>query len=250
MNDQTTTAPANGETAAPALPSLDDLNRARITATNPDAETLVGKAIAIAEAHGLPVAYNWPAESEVMPDGYDVAIVPLTKRTETGNVPTALWIAAIPSLETVQGHAKGADYIRDVVGTALMAKLANSVRVKRDNGPLSVPLSVDDFIIAASRDQGLGAFREHVKDWVQGLKNAGLVGMNATLLRQVLSSASFASQQFTRIPQSKWVALLDKMIAKARGAGLDPGIMEVWKQTRDETTLGADDFDPEALDKI
>lgn len=241
------------DTTKTEAPKLDELSRAWFASTNPAAESAVAKAIAIAEAHALPVSYNWPAESEPMPDGYDVAIIPVTKRTEAdGNVPVALWITAIPSLEAIAAHEKGQQYIADKIADALMSKVANSVRPNEKKGaaPLSVPLSIDDFIIAATRDQGLSTFREHAKDWVKGLREAGLVAMNASLLRQVLSSASFASQQFPKIPQAKWVALIDKMIARAARENLDPGIIAVWKQTRDETTLGADDFDVDALDKL
>lgn len=244
MNDTTNTQ----------APNLDDLSRAYYSATNPQAETAVATAIAIAEHHKLPISYSWNAANEPIPSGYDVAIIPLTKRTEDkGNVPISLWIAAIPSLETIAGHEQGGRWIQDTIASALMAKFANTVRPserKQAAGPLSVPLTVDDFIVAATRDQGLSTFREHAKDWIKALKDAGLTAMNATLLRQVLSSASFAAQQFPKIPQSKWVALLDKMIARAQREGLDPGIIAVWKQTRDETVLGADDFDVDALDAL
>lgn len=252
MNDQTTTN-ANDATDAKA-PKLDDLGRAYYSASNPQAETAVANAIAIAEHHKLPVSYSWDAANEPMPEGYDVAVVPLTKRTEDkGNVPVALWIAAIPSLEAIAAHEQGGRWIQDTIASALMAKFANTVRPsekKQAAGPLSVPLSIDDFIIAATRDQGLSTYREHAKDWVKALKDAGLAAMNASLLRQVLSSASFAQQQFPKIPQAKWSALIDKMIARAQKESLDPGIISVWKTTRDETVLGADDFDLDALDAL
>jgi hypothetical protein len=247
MNDQT-----QAKTPPDKL-SLEDLSRAYFAASNPNAETAVARALAIAEAHNLPVSYNWKAESEPMPEGYDVAIVPVTKRTETsGNVPVALWIAAIPSLEVIASHDKGTAWIQDKIADACISKLANAVRPseKKTDGPLSVPLSVDDFIIAATRDQGLATFRTEAAEWIKGLKAAGLAAMNPTLLRQVLSSSAFASQQFPKIPDAKWAALLDKMIAKAQTKSLDPGIMAVWKQTRTETTIGADDFDLEALDNL
>jgi hypothetical protein len=255
MNDQTTTENATAATpAAKDAPKLDDLSRAYFSATNPQAESAVAAAMAIAEFHKLPVSYNWPAATEPMPDGYDVAIIPLTKRTEDkGNVPVALWVAAIPSLETIAAHEGGQRYIADKIADALINKLANSVRPnekKTADGPLSVPLSVDDFIVAATRDQGLSTFREHAKDWVKALRDIGLIAMNASLLRQVLSSAKFAEQQFPKIPQAKWVALIDKMLARAAKENLDPGIIAVWKASRDETVLGAEDFDLAALDAL
>jgi hypothetical protein len=257
MNDTTTTttAPEAHAGGEDTKLKLDDLARGYFTQTDPNAETAVATAIAIAEAHGLPVSYSWDAGNEPLPEGFDVAVLPVTKRTDDkGNVPVALWIAAVPSLALIEQHEKGPAYIRDTIATALLNKFANTVRPNEKRqasaGPLSVPKSIEDFILAASRDQGLAAFREIGKDYVAALRKAGIAAMNLSLLRQVLSSSAFAGQQFPKIEQAKWTGLIDKMIAAAKAKNLDPGIIEVWKQTRDETTIGADDFDLDALDAL
>jgi len=240
-----TTNPVHeSEAAASSGPSLDDLKRTFFAPEDAErAAEAIEQARQVCHSHGIPVAFNWPAEKgEPLPEGYGVAVLPITRRASAGqgNQVIGCYIAGIPTLEAIAAHPKGDQFVRDQVASTLMNKLANAARPRGDDTAVgqSVPFSVADFIERADRDQGLTFFREHAGSYVKALnKLFKRKVMNATLLRQVLASRAFAEQQFPKVQQSQWEGLLRKMIQQAEQAGEDPGIVRVWLETRDETQI-------------
>lgn len=261
MDDRiSTTAPgqtqpaAHAQPAATDAPSVDDLTRAYYPPANPDAmQAAVERAQTIAEANNLPLAFNWDAANDALPDGYGIGIVPVTQRRENiGNVTVGVYIAGIPDPDTILAHERGEAWARETMERSLLAKLASAVRPGRtDTGPLSVPFSVEDFIIPSNRDQGLAYFRERSAHYVKALNELFKRKiMNGTILRQVLASRAFAEQQFQKVDQRAWEHVLDKMVEEATAAGKDPGIIRVWRDTRNETDLTPEDFDLSELDSV
>lgn len=248
MNDESQNTQGQSE-----IPDIEELNRQYF---EPDQQEEASKAVQraqeIASAHGLPVAFNWDAENQSLPDGYGVAIIPVQERREgQGIAKIGVYIAGVPSIETVLQHEKGNDWLRTVGINHMLNKFSNAVR-PRGGQPsgMAVPFSVEDFITSASRDQGLQFFREISASWVKALKKLGLRVMNVTLLRQVLASRSFAEQQFPNVSQEKWEKILDKMLEEAEQKKADAGIIKVWRETRNDTELSTGDFDLEELDQL
>jgi len=63
-----------------------------------------------------------------------------------------------------------------------------------------------------------------------------------------LQSKAFAEQQFPKVGQDKWLAILDNMIARADADGIAVGMLAEWKTTRYSATLSDDDVDLADLD--
>ena len=237
--------------------SLDDLKREVFAPPQNDAEKAkiaeaIEKARKIAAANNLALDFNWKASDEKLPDGYCIAIVPVNQRREGVTVPIGVYIAGIPSPSLIRSTKAGPEWVDGVIMSYCVNKLANSVRPRGDEstGPGSVPFTVEDFITTQSRDQGLSLYRELGPKYVSALKELGLKVMNLTLLRQILSSASFASQQFPNISQDKWVNILNRMITEGEANGANLGMLQVWKDTRDTTELTAGDFNLDDLEEL
>jgi hypothetical protein len=215
------------------------------------AQTAVGAVLEICQAVKIAPVYNFDVNAD-FPDGYGLAVLPIKSRDATrGNVVTGMAIVALPDPNTVAEHDKGADYIRAAVIDSFLAKAANAVRPRSDGSTAaSVPYTVEDFITSQKTAESLAAFRELAKGYVKALKKKGLSIMTPAILRQILSSAQFAEQQFPHIAKEKWSGLLDKMIAKAQAKGLDVGIMDFWKQTRETVDVKMGDFELDALDGL
>lgn len=238
---------------APESPgTLDDIKRAYYAPEQQEAAVAaVAMAQEIAEANNLPVVFNWDTDA-ALPEGYGVATLPITQRREgVGTVTIGLAIAGVPDPTLCMAHEKGEAWARSVLESALLNKLASAARQGRDgDGPLTLPYSVEDFIVSArGGDSGLTFFRENVKHFVDGI-NLKLKRkiMNATLLRQVLASAKFAEHQFPTIGQDAWERVLDVMLALAAKNGAEPGIVAVWRKTRNETDLAVADFSVDDID--
>ncbi len=211
----------------------------------------VQEAITIAEHNNVEPVYNFDRETE-FPEGYGIALLPIKERVgDRGNVVRGLCVAAMPDPDTLAQHEKGAAFIREAVVSNFLAKLANAVRPRSagQSAP-SAPFTVEDFITSARAAESLASFRELAPQYVKALKKKGLSIITSPILRQVLTSAQFAEQQFPHIDGAKWDGVLAKMIAKAKVKGLDPGIMEHWVSTRAETEINMGDFDLDGLDVL
>jgi len=214
----------------------------------------IEKARTIAAGLKLPIAFNWNAEGgETLPDGYGYAIVPIPQRREgQGNVIVGLHIAGIPSPETILADSEaGQKWAGDALVKALLNKYSNAVRIRDgQTGTPTAPLSVADFITNQTRDGGLSFFREIAPSYVKALKAKGLKLMNAPLLKQVLASSQFADQTFPKIPTAIWEGILSRMKDTATKENKEPGIVEVWQETRDKATFATADFGLEDLDDL
>lgn len=216
-----------------------------------DAESQVAEVLEVCEANKIKPVYNFDTDKD-FPEGYGLAILPIkTRHASRGNVVTGMAIVALPDPVEVEAHDKGKEFIRNCVIDAELAKVANAVRPRSDGSTAaSVPYTVEDFITSARAAESLAAFRELAPSYVKALKKQKMSIMTATILRQVLSSAQFAAQQFPTVAAEKWEGVLDKMIARAKSKGLEPGIMDHWKETRATSTVEMGDFDLDGLEGL
>lgn len=181
-------------------------------------------------------------------EGYGIAILPIKERLEGVTKTTGICIAAIPDPATIAESEGGEEYIRNVILNAVIAKLQNSVR-PRTNGSVasSVPFTVTDFITSSRGGESMASFSKLAPVFVKALKKKGIIYMTVVLLRQILQSASFATEQFPKFPQEAWENLLGTMISKCetyqedgKTIKLDPAILNSWKETRNSVEIEQD----------
>ena len=192
------------------------------------------------------VVFNFdPEDAETINDGFGLCIVPNTRREQgKGTVTYGVTVAAIPDPTTVLAHEKGEEFLRTLCIDTLVAKIANSARVRPDGSSGTLPVTITDFMERrSSKGEGLKTYTELSSHFVKALRKKGLKLINAQLLRSCLQSATFAEEQFEKITQEQWVQVLDLMIAKADEEKLDPAILNDWKDKRDS-------FDIETVDEV
>ncbi len=260
----TATAPAEDKTLA-----LDNLTRHWFEpGKETDAEKAINDAVRIAQHHNLAVAANWDT-TQPKPADYALAIVPqmLTVKQSDGTgkqIPVGLYIGALPTPEAIAANGEaGNAWLRKVTVEAVINRFVNCTRVIRDpknpaqfRQPSSVPFKVEEFITASGRDNSLVYFRKVAPAYVDLLKakkvgtQPGTVTMTRDVLQAVLSSASTAAQLYAKVPQARWETLLDKMLADAKAAGIDPGLVAVWRASRDTLEVQPDDFNLDCLDSL
>jgi len=213
-----------------------------------EAQDYLGKVVEVAKAGQI--KRNFDPEKP-FPDGYGLAVVPLSKRTEgVGNVTIGIAIAAIPDPELVGNHEKGGEFIRSAITDVFMAKVANACRPRADGTTApTIPFEISDFLESRRGRESLKAFSEIAPAFVKALRKKGIKFMTAQLLRQTLQSKQFAETQFEKIPQEAWEKVLDGMAIKAKAEGHDPAVLVNWRETRNSTEvaeigdLTAEDFD-------
>ncbi len=230
--------------------NADDIKKAYYASAQlADAQVAMDSAMNIATALELEVVFNFDTEKE-FPTGYGIALIPIAKRVNNVNQTLGVAIAAVPDLATVEAHDHGKAFIMDSVIGSMVAKLANAVRPRGTDGDTasSIPFSVEDFITSNRAEGVLVAYRKFASAYVKVLKKKGLKYITESILRQVLQSAAFAEQQFPKIPQDKWIQILDSMMARAEAEGVAVGMLADWKQSRDSAELSDDDIDLSDLD--
>lgn len=246
MNEVTQT---NTNTA----PTLDDIESSYFGPAELDkAQAAIDAVITICNANDADVKYNFDPESE-FPDGYGIAIFPVTKRGANGNETIGACIGAVPSPELIAESEGGADYIQSAILSNVVAKLRNAVRPRSTGtAAASVPFTVTDFITSSRGGETLATFKKLSGLFVKALKKKGVTFMTNQLLRQTLQSSAFAEEQFPKFPQTAWTGVLNAMIVKAKAEKLDPSILENWLETRDNVELTVQDIDLSnfALDDI
>jgi len=247
--DETETA----ETEAPEEAievNAEDIKKAYFASAQlADAQVAMDSAMSIASALDLDVVFNFDTEKE-FPTGYGIALIPIAKRVNNANITLGVAIAAVPDLATVEAHEHGKAFVTDSVIGNMIAKLANAVRPRGTDGDTasSIPFSVEDFITSNRAEGVLVAYRKFASAYVKVLKKKGLKYITESILRQVLQSAAFAEQQFPKIPQDKWIQILDSMMARAEAEGVAVGMLADWKQSRDSAELSDEDIDLSDLD--
>jgi hypothetical protein len=210
-----------------------------------NASAAIQAAQTVAGNLNVPVMTNFDPAQE-LPEGFGIAIRAVSKRGQEN--PLACLLLAIPSIELVATNPEGSKWLAELAINSMAEKAAATVRPRGDEPLLTdssvMPRSLLDFVQPAKRGEGLGTFRAIAGDFVKVLKKKGLSFLNLSLLRQLLESAQFAKSQFPQIDQSKWVMVLDAMIAKAGKDALDTAILLHWRETRDAVEITMmDDFD-------
>ena len=195
------------------------------------------------------VLFNVDAEEECQV-GDGIVVIPMAKSSGVEYIILGQAMSAIPNVETVKAHENGNAFVIDAVIGNMMAKLANAVRPRGENNETasSIPFTVEDFITSNRPEGVLLAFRKYANAYVKVLKKGGLKLLTESILRQALQSKAFAEQQFPKVGQDKWLAILDNMIARADADGIAVGMLAEWKTTRDSATLSDDDVDLADLD--
>lgn len=250
MNDQAQ-AQTNEAPAAKA-PNIDNVKREFYDVSKLEAGSAAAEyATEAAEAINGIVVYNFDVEKD-FPEGYGLAVIPLQKKdSESGTMQrVGVAIGAVPSFELMMQDKDGAEYAKQAVEDALMAKLANATRPRADGSTAaSVPFTLQDFVTSNRPEGVLVAFRKLAPAYVKVLKDKGLKLMTDGILRSILESKAFAEDQFASIPQETWEGLIDSMIAKANEKSMAPGLLEEWRKTRNEAGMPSDgDVDLEGLD--
>ncbi len=218
-----------------------------------EAQAAVSKIVAIAKTGEIKRNFN---PEEPFPEGYGLAVIPLSKRNTTdpgsGNITIGVAIAAIPDPEMVGAHDKGGDFIRAIITDTFISKVANACRPRADGTTApTIPFEIMDFLESRRGRESLKAFSEIAPRFVKALRKKGISYMTAQLLRQTLQSKQFAETQFEKIPQEAWQKVLDGMVVKAREAGLDPAVLVNWQETRDATEVAdIGEIDLEEFDNL
>ncbi len=201
---------------------------------------------------------NFDFETEEVPDGWGIAVVPISKRIkddksgDTSTVNLGAVVARVPSPELILDDEKGKEFVRRVLMDNVFAQIASASRPDKDTGQIDreafVPKELTDFITIRTKGEGLKTFNMLAPDVLKMLKkkSPALKFLNAALLRQALQNASWANSTLPNIPQEHWEALLKAMIALARKKEADPSILQQWLARRDQAEMEAvvvEDFD-------
>lgn len=251
QSDETPEVQTVEETAKARAKAIDSIKKVYFPSSKlGDAQTEIDRISAICEQYQLKVAFNFDVEKDALPDGYGLGVIPISKRIKNENVTLGVAIAGIPDVETVRQHENGNQFVNDSVVNTMMAKLANATRPRGEDNETaaSIPFTIEDFITSNRPEGVLLAFRTYASAYVKVLKKGGLKLLTESILRQALQSKAFAEQQFPKVPQDKWVAILESMIRRAEKDAIAVGLLAEWKQSRDSATLSDDDVDLSDLD--
>lgn len=193
--------------------------------------------------------FNFDPAGE-FPDGYGISVIPVTKRVpERGNQTYGVVIAAIPSVEALASDDAGSAWISKIITDALTRQVSAAAKPKEEGALVSIPFKISEFV-TTSRTSGLAAFNAVATDYVKALKTKGLKFMSKVLLRQVLSSAQFAEQQFPRLTQENWQLVLSSMVQHVKAKGMEAGVLAHWQSTRDEVEIDITEIDLSDLDSM
>lgn len=228
----------------------DEFNLEAVTRKFFDPAKLEGDAMEyVARIQGLPksekwIKYNFDPAGE-FPANCGLAVLPLSERQDVlvdgkpkgKNVTIGVAIAAVPTLEAVSENTAGEHFMRRLLADHCFAKLANAFRPKKDGQSGTAPRTLEDFMSSMRGGEGLKTYTTLAPDFVKALRDLGMKWCNQSILRSVLQSAPFAASKFGRIEQTVWVAILDRMIKAANEKGLDPKVLEDWKENRDQAEL-------------
>jgi hypothetical protein len=231
-------------------PTVQDVEKKFFSSDNVEkGGAYVNQVVELASAANIEPTLNFNPE-EALPEGYGLAVIPLTKRVpERGNVVNGVCIAAIPEIGTISEAEGGQDWINKLVTDALIRNVSSAAKPKEEGALTSLPLSVHDFI-TTSRSSGLAAFNEFASNYVTALKKKGLKFMSKVLLRQTLSSAAFAKQTFPRIDQTNWELVIKSMIQHAQQAGIEQGVLKMWLDNRNSVEATTVELDLSDLDNM
>lgn len=230
--------------------TLQDVSRKHFSADDlENAQTYIGKAVTAAKADNVTPIFNFDI-NENIPDGYGLSVIPLTERVAgQGNVTKGLCIAAVPSVKTIFEDDSGESWVVKQITDILVRSIKSAAQPSEDGSITSLPFKVLDFT-TSTRSSALAAFNAVASLYVKALKDKGLKFMSKGLLRQVLSSAAFAEQQFPKIGQDNWQVVIKSIITHTSKEGIDSGILAHWAKTRNEVEVSTVDIDLSDIDGI
>ena len=243
MNIQTNEAQHTTDTNKEQEFTLQDVARRSFSVDElENAQAYIAKAVEAAQAENVNPVFNFDVNEE-LPNGYGLAVIPLTERvTGQGNVTKGLCIAAVPSVNEILADDSGESWIIKQITDILVRNIKSAAMPSDDGTITSIPFKVVDFT-TSTRSSALAAFNSVAPLYVKALKDKGLKFMSKGLLRQVLSSAAFAEQQFPRIDQDNWQVVINSMKNHAAKEGIDAGILTHWENTRDQVEVSTAEID-------
>lgn len=217
------------------------------------AQAEIGKVLAVCPQNMF--RSNFDLADEKVPDGYGVAIVPISQRQKVGEdqktVVLGATVALVPSPQVIMADDAGMDFVRDTLVDVCVAKIANAVRPKDGvlDADLFIPKTLEHFITVQKKGEGLKTFNELAPRVIKAMKEktkGAMQFLTPQILRQVLQNSGWASHTFPNIPDTSWERVLEMMIKLATAEKLDTNILESWKSSRNEAAMAevdADDFE-------
>jgi|GEM_PF-2295649 len=224
-------------------PTMQDIKQQYFGAENLEkAEAAIATAVDLCMESDQEPVFNFDPEAD-FPDDYGIAIVPLTKLIKGGGKQVLnVCISAIPSVDAIANAPGGPLWIAKQLSTILIRAVKSAAMPKDDMELAQIPFKIDDFI-TSSRSSAMAAFNSLAAIYVKALKAKGLTFINKALLRQALSCAAFAEQQFPAVSQDNWIMVINSMIAQADKDGIEPGNLQHWLNTRHEVTVSTTNID-------
>jgi len=211
------------------------------------AQAYLSSVVAICAAENVSPVFNFDT-NEDFPAGYNLAVIPLTERVpERGNVTRGVLVAAVPTIAAIMEDASGESFVTKQITDNLVRQVSAAAKAK--DGITSLPFKVVDFT-TSSRSSGLAAFNALAGIYVKALRAKGLKFMSKLLLRQTLTSATLAEQQFPRIEQSNWEVVLKSMIAHATKENIEVGNLQDWLNTRNTVEVELAEIDLSDIDGL
>lgn len=229
-------------------PTMQDIEKKHFASDQIDSGMeYVNSAVSICYEENVEPVFNFDPEA-AFPEGYGIAVIPLTKRVpERGNQTVGIVVAAVPDFATIYNNDAGKSWIIKQATDSLVKQIVTAAKPKDEGALTSLPFKIEDFV-TSTRVSGLLAFNMVASLFVAALKKKGLKFMTKVLLRQVLASAAFAEQQFPRIAQENWAIVLNSMVAHVEKEGVDAGVLKHWLATRDETEIDTTEIDLSDID--
>lgn len=191
----------------------------------------------------VPSEFNFKPDIEVpagVPKGFGLLIEPQMKRNDTPGEPQVmigLIAALVPDFATVAADPKAANALEKALLDLYARKLKNTIAGAEEGETIVLPDTLEGFFERAGRGEGLKPFTAIVKDYLAGFKKQGWKRMTAPTLRNVLMSESYAKAQYPKIPQTIWLAIIDKMKADTIKLGNSGELFDSWKTGRAERTF-------------
>lgn len=250
-NTQNTSGNDNTGNAQAKTPAqrLQEVERKIFTSVHLEAgQEYLGKVMELCRQCEIDPVFNFDTEAD-FPEFYGLAIIPLSERVEGhGNVTKGIAIAAIPDYAAIVAKPEGAAWIAKQASDNMLRQVATACKSKEGQAN-SIPFSVIDFS-TSSRASGLAGFNHVASLYVKALKAKGLKLISKALLRQILASKSFAEQQYPRLPQDNWLAVLNSMIQHAEKDSIDVSGLRHWINTRDTENVDMGDIDLSDIDSL
>lgn len=193
-----------------------------------------------------------------LPEGSGLMIRPIMSREnkdEQGKMTVAdIVIASVPDITTLANDEGGAAFLQDIVEDAFARKVAsmfNQWQKAKDSGmeeAFALPANLAEWITKSTRGAGLEAWNAVGADSAKELRGRGLKSITTKdVLRAILMSAEYAKDQYPKINQAVWVAIINKCKEESMKQGHPGDLFDQWIATRDERILEHEEVEAETL---